>query len=292
MVKKNKSLKVKIGGITVAIDSTDNQEIDRKNRYGPFRALGLPQAALHIHQDHFPEIALEKILFDSGGTWQYGIAQGKHILHFYSLDFGPQPYQTAVLKKDFTSGDVYLNPQARQLRLYLHPLQYPFDEIFFIHLFSQGLGILTHSCGINDHGRGILFLGVSGAGKSTMAKLWQKEKGVTILNDDRVLVREWRGKLYIFGTPWYGKSQVCCADKVPLEKIYFLKKENKNCLQALSPLDTASRIVATSFLPFWDKKGIDFALSFCIKIAGKLPAWEIGFVPDKKIINFVRGQFK
>ncbi len=285
-------LKVTIGGVTVALVPADNQKVDISNRYKSFQTSDNPQAVLRIHQGRFPLIKLEKLFFDSGGVWKFGLTQDKHTLHFYSLDLGPQPYQTAVLKKDFTAGDIYLNPQARQLKLNIYPFQYPFDEIFFIHLFSQKVGVVAHSCGINDQGRGILFLGASGAGKSTMGELWQNEKGVTVLNDDRVLVREWHGNPYIFGTPWYGKSKIFCTDKVPLKKIYFLKKANKNYVKALDPADTASRIAATSFLPFWDKKGIDFALSFCIGIAGKIPAWEIGFVPDKKVVDFVRSQFK
>lgn len=278
-----------IGGVTIALVSADDQEINIKARYRPFQTAGNCQAVLRIHQGSFPLIKMGKINFDSGATWCFGTAWGKNILHFYNLDFGSHPYQTVVLKKNFSSGDIYLNPQAKKLNIY--PFQYPFDEIYFIHLFSLGVGILTHSCGINDQGRGLLFLGASGAGKSTMAKLWEKEKGVTILNDDRVLVRQWQGTPYIFGTPWYGKSQVCCADRAPLKGIYFLKKANKNCLKALSPAETAARIAATAFLPFWDKKGIEFALSFCVEIARKIPAWEIGFVPDKNIVDFVRSQF-
>jgi serine kinase of HPr protein (carbohydrate metabolism regulator) len=48
--------------------------------------------------------------------------------------------------------------------------------------------------GVIDDGKGIAFLGVSGAGKSALANLWKSHPEVAILSDDRVIIRKEKEK--------------------------------------------------------------------------------------------------
>ena len=70
------------------------------------------------------------------------------------------------------------------------PLEYPLDELLLQGLLARGRGAEIHACGIADgSGRGLLFVGQSGAGKTTMARLWEGERGITVLSDDRIILR-------------------------------------------------------------------------------------------------------
>jgi len=55
----------------------------------------------------------------------------------------------------------------------LHPFVYPFDEVIFLAAWRAGEGVLVPRLPVVVQGRGVLFLGTSGAGKSTTAGLWQ-----------------------------------------------------------------------------------------------------------------------
>jgi len=74
-------------------------------------------------------------------------------------------------------------------------LGYPLDQLLMILLLSEGKGLLHHGCGIEDRGLGYLFVGNSGHGKSTMAKVVVCAKAPRVLNDDRVVVRLEKRKL-------------------------------------------------------------------------------------------------
>ena len=64
-----------------------------------------------------------------------------------------------------------------------------------IHRLACGQGLEVHAVGIVDEiGRGHLFLGHSGAGKSTTARLWLEQPEIRILSDDRIVLRRQRRK--------------------------------------------------------------------------------------------------
>ena len=114
------------------------------------------------------------LLFDSGkGLWRlYRGGLGLQFV-FTSSPLGTLPYQMASFSPDFTEGEVSVRREVFAGRLPLYPLQYPLDELVMVHLLARGRGVAIHGSGVVDaDGRGTLFAGQSGAGKTTMARLW------------------------------------------------------------------------------------------------------------------------
>ena len=60
--------------------------------------------------------------------------------------------------------------------------------LFYHHIF------LLHSSQILTRGKGILFTGDSGIGKTTQAGFWQKQKGAELICNDRTAIRKTEGK--------------------------------------------------------------------------------------------------
>lgn len=130
-------------------------------------------------------------LFDSGSVWQlYEAGAG------FQFDFSAPTMGTALYKRLFVDG------QFRQARLQMNaesfvgarhtiaPLEYPLDELLIMHRLTQEKAIELHSCGIvRPDGTGNLFVGHSGAGKSTTTRLWAAREDVEVLSDDRIIVR-------------------------------------------------------------------------------------------------------
>jgi hypothetical protein len=46
--------------------------------------------------------------------------------------------------------------------------------------------------------------------------------------------------------------------------------------------------LARAFLPFWDKEGMDNIVSLCHTTLDNIPCYELTFVPERDIIEFVR----
>ncbi|MCK5305912.1 MAG: hypothetical protein KAJ66_02155 [Candidatus Omnitrophica bacterium] len=274
-------LKITVGDITISVRLHDSGfRFEPNDVYRPFSSDNDPDVLLRVCRGRFSKRRLKEKLFDAGTTWSMFGENGRYVLD--------NSYQSIALESDFKSGTIYnkavIGEQAAPF-----PLTYPLDEILVVNLLGRGRGMMVHSCGISDKGRGLLFAGSSQSGKSTMANLWKKEKDTAALSDDRIIVRKMKKKFWIYGTPWHGDAKVCLKEKAPLEKIFFLKHTKNNIIKKVGPADAVSRLIICSFLPFWDKKGMEFTLKFCAELVENVPCYELGFVPDEHVLDFVRG---
>ena len=67
--------------------------------------------------------------------------------------------------------------------------------------------LLMHSATVENNGKGYMFLGASGQGKSTHSNKWVEYiKGSTLINDDNPVIRiAPDGTPIVYGSPWSGK---------------------------------------------------------------------------------------
>ncbi|WP_099370119.1 hypothetical protein [Sphingobacterium sp. 1.A.5] len=117
---------------------------------------------------------------------------------------------------------------------------------------------LIHSSVVENGEYAVSFLGKSGTGKSTHSRLWiSTNEGFNLLNDDNPAVRIEGDDVFIYGTPWSGKTACYINKKRKLMSIIRLTqaKENKmdwknkgvESLLALLPSFTAIRWNQTIF---------------------------------------------
>lgn len=281
MTKKKRERKFKLGiaEIIVSLISDDNNEgFCVENAYKSFISEGDPEVILRVHWGCNPQCDSGKKVFESGTTWRLLHNNKKIILKTIS--------RTAILQSDFKAGDIYVPTEATGHR-FPFPLNYPLAEILMINLLSKGRGAMMHACGVDDCGGGYLFLGNSTHGKSTIAPLWSKNQA-TVLNDDKIIVREKDGEFWMYGTPWHGDFNEVSPRALPIRKLFFLKHGKKNSAVSIKGAEAVSMILTRTFPPLWDKKGMEYTLCLLDRMANKLPCYELDFLPDKKIIDFVR----
>lgn len=224
-----------------------------------------------------------ELLFESGGVWRLFRDDGGYRIECRAELFGAAPYRVACFDETFTRGTIFVTPNAA----HVNPLEYPLDEVLLSHLLGRGRGAELHSCGVIDrHGRGHLFVGVSGAGKTTTARLWGDD-AATIVSDDRVIVREDEGRMWIYGTPWHGEAELSAATRAPLTGVYLLVQSETNELRALSDAEAVVRLFRCTFPLFHDPTAVDFTLSFFARLASMVPVRELRFTRDANVADLV-----
>jgi len=245
-----------------------------------------PETKLRVHHDSFPQRSIGKKIFDSGSTWALYRDQGKYVLQNSSFDSDLPPNQLVILESDFKSGDIYFNDDFNHDFL-LDPLGSALNQVLMILLLSRHKGVMLHACGIDDRGYGYLFLGNSGHGKSTIARLWSENKA-TVLNDDRIIVREKNGELLMYGTPWHGDFKKVSSKGLPIRKLFFLRHGENNSVVPKNSAEAVLMLLIRCFPPIWDKKGMEYTMGLCHRLVNKIPCYEFSFEPDRKIVDFVR----
>ena len=98
--------------------------------------------------------------------------------------------------------------------------------------------------------RRYLFVGQSGAGKTTMARLWLAEPGAVILSDDRIVLRSELDGVWMYGTPWHGDAPLASPRRARLARLFFLRHDTSNAITSVSGSRAAARLFAASFPPF------------------------------------------
>lgn len=282
---------VRIAGISISTTTLDSQmKIEASGATARFLVEDeRPEVSLTAAWDELDEAARGELVFDSGALWKLYRDDGQHVFRFVTPVLGRIPYKVARLNHDFTSGSVTLHRPYFDTRRALYPLDYPLDELLMLHLLARGRGAELHSCGVLDEtGRGFLFLGQSGAGKTTTARLWEQRAGVSVLSDDRIILRRQDGKIFMYGTPWHGEGELACAGRAPLNAIFFLRHGPRNHLQPLGRAEAAARLFSCGFPTFYDADGLDFTLAFFDEVTAAIPCYELSFMPDATAVDFVQ----
>ena len=98
-------------------------------------------------------------------------------------------------------------------------------------------GLMIHSSAVLYKDGVYLFSADSGTGKSTHTQLWLKAFGeeAQILNDDKPAVRIIDDKVYAYGTPWSGKTNLNINTKAELKGICFIERGEKNEIKKVEP---------------------------------------------------------
>ncbi len=239
-----------------------------------------PYPALDSYKEIFTSIphGLWRILEDS--------ARSCYIVSLQSIPRDRVPYKIVRADRQFADFNVFSKPTGENL---LFPLEYPLDELAISgYLNINKMGIILHSACIALEGKGILFSGVSGSGKSTISEIWQKDKEAAILTDERVIIRERGGDLWAFGTPWHGTAEVHKNTGAPIEKIFFIKHGEKNRAVPISKAEAANRLMVRCFPTFWNQNGMQYVLNFCTQIATEIKCYDLEFVNNLSVIECIK----
>ena len=134
------------------------------------------------------------------------------------------PVSWMLCTKDFSESLMEINDEASKSLLITSMVRMAFSQRI---LFFEGFSI--HSSVVVKDGKGYLFLGKSGTGKSTHTRLWmQTFKDAWLLNDDNPMLRFVDGVLTVYGSPWSGKTPCYRNSSVPVGGIVRLSQAKTN----------------------------------------------------------------
>lgn len=111
--------------------------------------------------------------------------------------------------------------------------------------------ILMHGSVLAVDGEGYMFTAKSGTGKSTHTRLWREAFGerVTMINDDKPLLKLTEEGIRVFGTPWDGKHRLSTNTSVPLKGIAYLTRDEHNWIRKIDPIEMLPILIQQIYRP-------------------------------------------
>lgn len=142
--------------------------------------------------------------------------------------------------------------------------------------------VLFHAAVVSFEGRGYMFLGKSGTGKSTHARLWLENiSGTELMNDDNPAVRvNPDGTAVVYGTPWSGKTPCYRNVSAPLGGIVLLSQAPYNKIVRLKGIGAYAAVVPSISGKRWDERIADGLHETENALASNIPVWHLDCLPD------------
>ena len=142
--------------------------------------------------------------------------------------------------------------------------------------------VLFHAAAVSLDGKGYMFLGKSGTGKSTHARLWlQNIPGTELMNDDNPAVRiKADGTAVVYGTPWSGKTPCYRNISAPIGGIVLLSQAPYNRITRLKGIGAYAAVVPSISGKRWDSHIADGLHETENALASNVPVWHLDCLPD------------
>lgn len=140
-------------------------------------------------------------------------------------------------------------------------------------------GLLIHAAGVMRGGAGYLFVGKSGAGKTTTARLSAPTS--TILSDDLTILFVGAEGAEVFGSPFFGEFATSGVNRgAPLAGIYFLEQAPATAVLPIPRRDAVTRLLQSLMIFDPDGAGVTGALRLVADVCERVPCRRLRFVPD------------
>jgi hypothetical protein len=259
-------------------------------QYAPFEvAEGEPLFTLTVHAD------VPSWLEETRPQWEMMTAVDEAPPYYYGyLHEGKTLYEYLmtrevragyfVMNADYTEGDYYPCPRMGgkstlfQVNTSLM-IQYTFA--------TAGLStLLLHASVTRYEGKGNLFFGVSGTGKSTHSRLWHEYvPGSDLMNDDNPIIRFEGDRCLVYGSPWSGKT-LCYRNVVaPVNALVRLEQYPENRIERLEPLQAYASVIAAVSTIRWNHGTMSLLVPTIERVAMTVPCFHLKCRPDEEAVQ-------
>jgi len=153
-------------------------------------------------------------------------------------------------------------------------------------LLARKGGFLIHSASAIRNGRAFLFSGVSGAGKTTMARLAPSD--AALLTDEISYVTLQDGRYTAIGTPFFGElarvGENLCA---PIECVYLLAKGPENKIEPIVGGDAVRGLLGNILFFAREPESVKQVFDAAVEFVKRVPVRRLTFVPDARVWELI-----
>jgi hypothetical protein len=181
------------------------------------------------------------------------------------------------------------NPSTLQGRIQQTVNPYSLDSVLrIVHtlLLARRGGFLVHASSAVRNGRAFLFAGVSGAGKTTMARLAPPD--ASLLTDEISYVTMQNDQYTALGTPFFGElARVGENVRAPIECLYLLAKGPDNRIEPITGADAVRGLLENILFFAKESELVNLVFEAANRFVSRVPVRRLTFVPDARVWEMI-----
>lgn len=252
-----------------------------------------PDVLIRVHTGKYVLPSKAKRVFQTPYVEEINGVQINHNTEFWSVwNHQSELYIkcTFPLKPSDNKGVLKFSLITREWDLWIEntdegidPFEYPVDGLILYYLTVVYGDIMIHASGVNNAGYGYMFSGISGKGKTTMAKLWE-DSGAKVIHDDRLILRTSGNSYKMYNTPVYANEK---PRESALNKIFLIEHGLKNNMTPVKGAEAVSLVIANCIQHNWNSDIIARLLGSVSTMCSTIPIVRLSFRPDRNIIDCI-----
>ena len=143
--------------------------------------------------------------------------------------------------------------------------------------------LLIHASAVEYDGKAYLFLGKSGTGKSTHTRLWTENiSGAALLNDDNPVIRIKDDGIYVYGSPWSGKTPCYLSRKVVAGAFVRLHQAPRNDIRSLHGIKAYAAVLPACSCMKWDTEMSAAVHRTVSRVIESVAVYDMECLPDRE----------
>jgi len=143
--------------------------------------------------------------------------------------------------------------------------------------------LLIHASLVRCDGRGYAFIAKSGTGKSTQVSSWLRYiPGCDLMNDDNPIVRIIGDDVFIYGSPWSGKTPCYRQVKAPLGAVTRIDRAKQNSIERLAPIEAFASLLPACSTMRWDGPIFNAICDNVTRVVERIGIYTLHCLPDRE----------
>jgi len=148
-------------------------------------------------------------------------------------------------------------------------------------------GLLLHGAAVRKEDQAVLFLGLSGAGKSTVSRLCRPD---VCFSDDGTIIKKEEGRVYAYHSPFRQykiKERSVESVKGEIKKLFLIEQSTENLIRPIKKNELMSTILLhlIHFYKYLDQETARMGFYLVKDILETLPAYRLQFAKKSDIWN-------
>jgi hypothetical protein len=165
----------------------------------------------------------------------------------------------------------------------VNPLPYPVDGLLLWFLSSAMGDIMIHGSGVVCGGRGWIFTGRSGSGKTTMAGIFDRA-GDRVIHDDRLILRREAHGWVMHSTPVYRNDEPRSA---VIDHLWAISHGASNISMPVTGAGAVAMVLSNCIQQNWNREAASRLAASVEELVASVRISSLSFLPDRSIRDYL-----
>jgi hypothetical protein len=271
-----------------------------------FRAAS-PEVRLFLHDNHLPFRVGDDVVPDCEVEWTIGpihpadvpvvrhfdtrwelriLENGWEEITFFNAAGDDPTFRPTMQMTSDPAFSLIRVRQAPRGEPLAYVSEYPWAEYMVQRRLGIEGGVILHASMAVWDGVAHVFLGHSGAGKSTIAEL-AEQAGATVPTDDRTIVTCGPEGVIAWGSPWHGSFRRTSPMGAPVASISLLVQDTTDRHEPVDPSRALKEMFVRTVQARITEQEVQTTLDTLLAIATAVPFYELRFRPMPAAVQLV-----